>query len=159
MTTTPGTPPLAEWEKELLELAATPATPAPEPAGLAPVLAAVRQACAALPTEYQWWDGRTSPCDTTWERGMIRAAAEEAMSYPDPAALVPAILHATRPGKYAVLGEYWNRTASGCQHAARAEVQALAASLGQEQGFWNIQANARIEDAVRAGNGGTGEPQ
>lgn len=118
MNETAESPPEAAWETEFAAAASASADPRRD-AILAEVCAVVRDKCTR-------WPAFT---------GHFTAAAKEAMRYPDPLRLLPAVRGATRPQRFgAVVGERWDWTPSGCANGAREGVRALAASQGQGHG-------------------------
>jgi hypothetical protein len=116
----PGYP---EWECQLLGPEECPerGLPVPEPApGIHPAVHA-----AAVAGYYGTYRHEG------WEAGMFAAALQEAARYDDPdGQLAGAVTGALRPLLPDEYGEHWDRTASGCAHAAAESIRQHAAGIG-----------------------------
>ena len=64
-----------------------------------------------------------------WHKAMVSTAHLEALRYENPDKLSHVILNATQPGKYTWLGDYWDRTITGCTSAVKRAVEDEAIRL------------------------------
>jgi len=62
--------------------------------------------------------------------GMLEAAYLEAARYPDNIELAKVLLNCQHPYLYTDVGNGWDRTVTGCQHAVRLAVCAVAEGIG-----------------------------